>query len=93
MSAKTRKKSERDRLWNKKLRIVITNRIARAAASGRFGYHPGEGGGDVSVTLADCFPLDSVRYKGYTCDGDKLEPKGKEPHTRLGIFLQPPNNR
>ena len=34
-------KSERDRLWNKKMRMVITNRVARAAASGRFGYHPG----------------------------------------------------
>ena len=79
-------KSERDRLWNKKMRIVITNRIAKAAASGRFGFHPGEGGQEVSVTLADCFPLDSVRYKGYTWDGSKLEAKGKEPHT-LGYFL------
>ena len=78
-------KSERGRLWNKKLRVVIANRIARAASCGRFGHHPGEGGDDVSIATADCFPLGGAKYKGYVCDGEKLEEKGKEPHT-LGYF-------
>ena len=69
-------KSERDRIWNKKVRIVSTNRIARAAATGRFGFHPGEGGEGVIITLVDCFPMGGSKYKGYVWGGDKLEAKG-----------------
>ena len=60
---------ERDRLWSKNLRIVITNRIARAAANGRFGFHPAECGEDVSIAVADCFSTDGGKYKGYLWGG------------------------
>ena len=72
-------RSEKDRLWNKKLRIIITNRMARVASCGRFGFHPGEGGEDISITTADCFPLGGAKYKGYVWDGEKLRRKGKNP--------------
>ena len=49
-------RSEKDRLCNKKLKIVITNRIARAASCGRFGFRPGEGGEYISIATADCSP-------------------------------------
>ena len=31
-------------------------------------------------------PLDGAKYKGYAWDGEKIEAKGKEPHT-LGYFV------
>ena len=65
---------------------MVTNRIGRSDANGGFGLHPVEGGEDVSITVADCFPMDGDKYKGYVWDGDKIEAKGKEPHT-LGYFL------
>ena len=74
-------RSERDRLWRDKIRFLITNRISRADSAGRFGVFDGEGSGEVSITLPDCFALDAVKYKGCTWDGTKLEGKKSEPHT------------
>ena len=74
-------KSEKDRLWNKKDRIVITDRISRTASSGRFGYHPGGCDEVGSIALEDCYPLGGPKYKNYLWDGDELGSKGKAPHT------------
>lgn len=81
-------RSEKGRLWRQKLRIPVTNRIARAAASGGFWNFSGGGTDELSATLADCFALDAAKYHNHTWDGAKLEPMGKEPHT-LACFASP----
>ena len=35
----------------------------------------------MTITLADCFALDAVKYRAGTWDGTKLEEKKSEPHT------------
>ena len=82
-------KSEKDRLRQGKLRISISNRIAKAAAAGRFGNTPGEGTDEVAITLADCIALDSTRYKAHRWDGGKLEDNGKSPKPwRVSLQVQ-----
>ena len=46
-------RTDRDHLWRKHLKIPITNRIARAASTGRFGNIAGDGTDDISVTMSD----------------------------------------
>ena len=58
-------RSERDWLWREKLRIPITNRIAKEAASGLFGNAEADGTNEITATLCDCIPLDSVRYRAH----------------------------
>ena len=72
---------QRDRLWQEKIRFLITNRIAKGCSTGRFGMFDGEGGEDVCVALADCFPLDAAKYRAGTCGGAKMEEKKSDPHT------------
>ena len=79
-------KSERDRLWQSKPRIPISNRIDKSAAGGRFGDILGEGADEVSITLADCIALDATRYKAHRRDGEKLETQGEEPRT-MACFI------
>ena len=74
-------RTDRDHLWHCKLEIPLTNRIARAASTGRFGNIVGDGADEISLTLSDCFALDMVRYKAFKRDGEKVENPGKEPHT------------
>ena len=79
-------RSEKDHLWRMKLKFPVSNRIAKAAASGRFGNIVGEGADEVSITLSDCFPLDGAKYRAHKWDGEKVEPAGQEPHT-LSYFV------
>ena len=79
-------RSGEDHLWRMKCKIPISNRIARAAPSGRFGNITGEGTDEITATLADCFALDSSKYRSHKWDGEKIEPVGKEPHT-LSCFV------
>ena len=72
---------ERDRLRGEKILFVITNRVAKGGSTGRFGTFEGEGAEDVSVTLADCFALDAVKYKSVTWGGAKLGDRKSEPRT------------
>ena len=79
-------RSERDRLWRDKLRIPITNRMAKAASSGMFGNAEADGANEITVTLRDCIALDSVRYRAHRRGGEKIEPAGKEPHA-MNCFI------
>ena len=83
-------RSERDRLWRDKLRIPITNRIAKAAASGLFGNAEADVANEITITLRDCIPLDSVRYRAHRWGGEKIEPAGKEPQT-MNCFISSVN--
>ena len=74
-------RSERDRLWHDKLRIPITNRMAKAAASGLFGNVASGGTDEITVTLGDCIAMDASRYRAHRWDGEKIEPANKEPQT------------
>ena len=79
-SLRRQARSEKDHLWRTKCKVPISNRIAKAAASGRFGNAPGEGTDEVSITLSDCFALDHAKYRAQKWYGGKLESAGKEPH-------------
>ena len=79
-------RSERDRLWHAKLRIPITNRIAKAASSGLFGNVASEGTDEITVTLGDCIAMDASRYRPHRWDGEKIEPANKEPQT-MACFI------
>ena len=79
-------RSERDKLWQEKIRFILTNRIARGASTGRFGSFEGEGGEEVSITLADCFAVDVVKYRAGTWDGTRLEGEKSEPRT-MSCFI------
>ena len=79
-------RSEKDKLWQEKIRFILTNRIARGASTGRFGSFEGEGGEETSITLADCFAVDAVKYRAGTWDGTRLEEKKSEPHT-MSCFI------
>ena len=79
-------RTDREHLWHQKLKIPLTNRIAKAASTGRFGNVKGDGTDEVSITLADCFALDSQKYRAYKWDGEKLESPNKEPHT-MSCFI------
>ena len=72
---------ERDRLWHAKLRIPITNRIAKAATSGLFGNVASGGTDEISATLGDCIAMDASRYRSHRWGGEKIEPSNKEPQT------------
>ena len=50
---KRQSRSDRARLWQAEIRFLITNRIATGGSAGRFGVFEGEGGEEVSITLAD----------------------------------------
>ena len=79
-------RNDRDFLRRKKLRIPITNRIAKASPTGRFGNVTGNGTDEISVTLADCFALDHQKYRAYRWEWEKIESANKEPHT-LACFI------
>ena len=74
-------RTDRDHLWRRKLKIPITNRIARAAPTGIFGNIVGDGTDEASVALSDCFALDMAKYKAFKWDGEQVESDNKEPHT------------
>ena len=78
-------RSERDRLWQEKIRFLITNRIAKGCSTGRFGHFDGEGSEEVSIALSDCFPLDSVKYRAGTWGGAKIEEKNPNPIRRRAL--------
>ena len=80
-------RSGKDRLWSQKLKIPISNRIARASTSGRFGNYPVGGAEEVPVTLSDCFALGAPKCQNHTCGGGKLEPTNKEPRTLSRFIL------
>ena len=79
-------RSERDRVWRDKVRFLITNRVAKGSSTGRFGSFDGEGSEEVSITIADCFSSEAVKYRTGTWDGSKLEEKKSEPHT-MSCFI------
>lgn len=56
-----KRRAQREHLRKIKLEVPISNRIARAESSGRFGNITGEWADAVSVTLADCVALDAAR--------------------------------
>ena len=74
-------RSERDRFRREKLRIPISYRIAKAATTGSFGNVVSEGTSELTITLADCIAMDSIRYRAHRWDGEKTEAAGKEPQT------------
>ena len=83
---RTQARSEKDKLRHDKLRVPISNRIARAASSGAFGCALSEGTDEISVCLSGCIALDSSRYKTHRWGGEKIEPIGKNPHS-TGCFV------
>ena len=72
---------ERYLIWREKLRIPITNQIAKAASSGLFGNVASEGTDRISVTLGDCIALGSSSCRSNHWGGGKIEPPSKGPQT------------
>ena len=68
-------------LWNLKIRVPITNRIATGIALMRWGSEDGRHSGKDTIMLGDCYPMDSHNFETFKLSGDKIEDHGKQPST------------
>ena len=68
-------------LWDLKIRVPITNRIASGMALINWGAEDGVHGSKDAIMLGDCYPLDSQNFESFRISGDKTEDHGKQPAT------------
>ena len=73
--------TDKDRFWDKGLRVPIGNRVAHASAALTWGCLAEKTAAEDALVLADCAPLTADAYDAFTPDSKKLEPRGKAPVT------------
>ena len=79
--------SPKSTLWDLEIRVPINNRIASGMDLVSWGAEDGHTGAKESITLGDCYPMDSRGFEQYRVSGDKLEEHGKQPVT-VHMFLK-----
>ena len=68
-------------LWDLKIRVPRTNRIATGMALGRWGAEGGKYGSEEAIMIGVCFPLDSQSCGQFRHIGDNLEARGEPAQT------------